>query len=641
VTDIATRDQHRAIYRRWRAQRFSELIGQDAIVTTLRNAVRLGRVGHAYLFAGPRGTGKTSTARILAKAINCTSPIDGEPDDTCVACVAIREGRALDLVEIDAASNRGIDQIRDLREKVRYAPTDLQRKVYILDEAHQITRDGWAALLKTLEEPPEHVVFMFASTDPQDIPATILSRVQRFDFRRLRTSDIAAKLDRILADSGREADADAVELVARLAAGGMRDAESMLDQLLTSSDDRLTADGVRDLLGLADEASVTGFVAALVDGDAAGGIAILDELEDRGRDLRTFGEQVIDALRAAIAARLADPGSSRGAGAATLAGLAAAARRLAGTDLHRDRVGGARLALELALLLPLPDLRATSPVSRSTSPDAAPPKPDAGASPDLGESAAEASPAPSESAPATRPSSRRPAAPEAEPAAASATPRAEPAAVPVAPATEPAATPITRPPEPVAAGVTSSPAADGTTRATADTTADAGTADTGTADTGTADTGTADTGTADTGTADTGTADTGTADTGTADTGTADTEIARVRARWTEILATISRNPAARPLIEACRPIAVEGRVIVLGFPEDKAFLATALERRRSVLEQGISQVLGASYGVRCVATNVEDLPDFEAGADEESRALLDQARRIFVGEATDVGEVS
>jgi len=207
---------HRAIYRRWRAQRFSELIGQEPIVTTLRNAVRLGRVGHAYLFAGPRGTGKTSTARILAKAINCTNPQEGEPDDACPSCVAIRDGRALDLVEIDAASNRGIDQIRDLREKVRYAPTDLRRKVYILDEAHQITRDGWAALLKTLEEPPEHVVFMFASTDPQDIPPTILSRVQRFDFRRLRSADITGKLERILADAGREADRDAVELIARL-----------------------------------------------------------------------------------------------------------------------------------------------------------------------------------------------------------------------------------------------------------------------------------------------------------------------------------------------------------------------------------------------------------------------------------------
>jgi DNA polymerase-3 subunit gamma/tau len=566
VTDIATRDQHRAIYRRWRAQRFSELIGQDAIVTTLRNAVRLDRVGHAYLFAGPRGTGKTSTARILAKAMNCTNPQDGEPDDTCPSCVAIREGRALDLVEIDAASNRGIDQIRDLREKVRYAPTDLRRKVYILDEAHQITRDGWAALLKTLEEPPEHVVFMFASTDPQDIPATILSRVQRFDFRRLRTSDIAAKLERILADSGREADPDAVELIARLAAGGMRDAESMLDQLLTSSDGRLTADGVRDLLGLADQASVAGFVDALVGREPAAGIAILDDLEERGRDLRTFGEQVVEALRAAISTRLADPASSRGAGAATLAALASAARRLAGTDLHRDRVGGARLALELALLLPVADRAEEQPAEQAAAPSVPP-------------EAREVAPAVSPARPTERPR------PAAKPVDVPAEHRPASAA-PTAPA--PAA-----PDRKVAA-----PAArDGT-----------------------------------------GPSSRGDAETASGDTKT-ESEIARVRARWTEILATVGRNPALRPLIQECRPVSVEGRVIVLGFPEDKAFLATALERRRPILEQEISQVLGASYGVRCVATNVEDLPD--VAADDESRALLDQARRIFVGEAADVGEVS
>jgi DNA polymerase-3 subunit gamma/tau len=429
--------------------------------------------------------------------------------------VAIREGRALDLVEIDAASNRGIDQIRDLREKVRYTPTDLRRKIYILDEAHQITRDGWAALLKTLEEPPEHVVFMFASTDPQAIPPTILSRVQRFDFRRLRAADIGGKLELILADAGREADADAVELIARLAAGGMRDAESMLDQLLSTGDGRLTADGVRDLLGLADQASVGAFVDALVAPDPAAGVAILDDLEDRGRDLRTFGEQVIDTLRERIAAGLIGEAAD---GGVPLADLARAARRLAGTDLHRDRAGGARLALELALLLPLVEgVTAAPAVARQPS----------------------AAPAPAPTAVPPRAVRPEPAAPKPEP-------------------------------EPGAAG---------------------------------------------------------------------GDEIARVRAHWPEILAAVGRNPAARPLIEACRPIAVDGRVIVLGFPEDKAFLASALERRRSVLEEGISQVLGASYGVRCVATNVEDLPDL--AVDEDGRALIEKARRIFVGEPVDAGEVS
>jgi len=576
---------HRAIYRRWRAQRFGELIGQDAIVTTLRNAVRLGRVGHAYLFAGPRGTGKTSTARILAKAINCTNLQDGEPDDACPSCIAIREGRALDLVEIDAASNRGIDQVRDLREKVRYAPTDLRRKVYILDEAHQITRDGWAALLKTLEEPPEHVVFMFASTDPHEIPATILSRVQRFDFRRLRPADIAAKLDRILADAGREAEPDAVELIARLAAGGMRDAESMLDQLLSTGDGVLTADGVRDLLGLADQAAVGGFVRALVAPDPAAGVAILDELEERGRDLRAFGEQVIDSLRALIAARLAESADAMdGEGRAALAGLAQAARRLSGTDLHRDRAGGARLALELALLAPLaeetprrPTREQVSEATRgatATTPLAVPegpaPAPGVPALPEA-ESAA------SRSTPAVTPPGPQPPRALQPPPGVKAAPAPQPTRARIRP---PVAAPVPSPA--VSTGASANPAA-------------------------------------------------------------AEPEIAHVRARWPEILAAVGRNPAARPLIEACRPIAVEGRVIVLGFPEDKAFLATALERRRTVLEQGISQVLGAAYGVRCVATNVEDMPAF--AVDEDGRSLLDQARRIFVGEAAgeaaDIGEVS
>ena len=226
---------HQALYRRWRAQTFSEIVGQEAVVATLRNAVATGRVSHAILFTGPRGTGKTSLARILAKALNCTDlQPNADPCDRCASCVAIREGRALDLVEIDAASNRGIEAVRELRDRLAYTPTDLKRKVYILDEAHQITRDAWNALLKSLEEPPEFVTFMFASTHPQEFPPAILSRLQRFDVRRLTVPEISGKLEMILAADGREVDPDAVELIARLAAGGMRDAESILDQLLAS-----------------------------------------------------------------------------------------------------------------------------------------------------------------------------------------------------------------------------------------------------------------------------------------------------------------------------------------------------------------------------------------------------------------------
>ena len=200
---MTTTVPHQAIYRRWRAQTFAEIVGQEAVVETLRNAVRTDRVSHAVLFVGPRGTGKTSLARILAKAVNCTDLRDGDACDACPSCVSIREGTTLDLIEIDAASNRGIDAVRDLRERLPYPPGQLHRKVYILDEAHQITKDAWNALLKSLEEPPDFVIFMFASTEPASFPPAILSRLQRYDVRRLTVAEIEGKLGRILAADGR------------------------------------------------------------------------------------------------------------------------------------------------------------------------------------------------------------------------------------------------------------------------------------------------------------------------------------------------------------------------------------------------------------------------------------------------------
>src|SRR2546423_4866677 len=295
---------HQALYRRWRAQTFAQIVGQEAVVETLRNAVRTDRVAHAILFVGPRGTGKTSLARIVAKALNCTNLQDGDPCDTCPSCVAIREGRALDLIEIDAASNRGIDAIRELRERIHYAPTDLRRKVYILDEAHQITRDAWNALLKSLEEPPDFVVFMFASTHPQEFPPAIMSRLQRFDVRRLTPTDIEGKLQRILDADGRTTTPEAAHLIAHLAAGGMRDAESMLDQLLASGGDRLDEAPVRDLLGLAEAQGIPSFVDSLVPGGAVAGTRILDELDHPGRDARVFLDPVVAAIRTQLVASL-------------------------------------------------------------------------------------------------------------------------------------------------------------------------------------------------------------------------------------------------------------------------------------------------------------------------------------------------
>jgi DNA polymerase III subunit gamma/tau len=407
---------HQALYRRWRAQTFAQIVGQEPVVETLRNAVRTDRVSHAVLFVGPRGTGKTSLARILAKAVNCTNLQDGDPCDACPSCVSIREGRALDLVEIDAASNRGIDAIRDLRERINYAPTDLKRKVYILDEAHQITKDAWNALLKSLEEPPDFVIFMFASTHPQEFPPAILSRLQRFDVRRLTVAEIEGKLARILEADGRTAEPEALRLIARLAAGGMRDAESMLDQLLASSGDTLDEARVRDLLGLAEADAIDGFVDALVAGDAVGGIGILDRLEDRGRDPRAFLDQVVESLRARLVASLSS--SDRTSSSA----VAAAARRVAAIDPNRAGTGGLRLQLELALFAAPAEIpQRVDAVARTPIPAARPPT-------------ADEAPPPSrpiaESAPVADSTNRTPNAPATNPAATPAAATATPAAAP-------------------------------------------------------------------------------------------------------------------------------------------------------------------------------------------------------------------
>jgi DNA polymerase-3 subunit gamma/tau len=330
----------RALYRRWRAQRFAELVGQDPIVNTLRRAVATDRIVHAYLFVGPRGTGKTSTARILAKAINCLERgDDGEPCDRCAACVAIRDGRALDVIEIDAASHGLVEDARDLVMRASTAPSDLRRRVYIIDEVHMLSPHAFNALLKLIEEPPDHVVFILATTDTHRVPPTIISRTQRYDFRRLATDVIAAKLTRITSAEGVQADPAALDLIARLADGGMRDAESLLDQVMSYAGDRVAVDSVRDAVGLADEEAIAGLLDAFVSGEAPGALQRIADLSDAGRDLGQVAQQLEGEGRRRLLATPTDPVLAR-----RLATILRTASE-AGTAGARD--GRARLQLEL------------------------------------------------------------------------------------------------------------------------------------------------------------------------------------------------------------------------------------------------------------------------------------------------------
>jgi DNA polymerase III subunit gamma/tau len=523
-----------AIYRRWRSQRFEELIGQDPIVTTLRNAVASDKIAHAYLFVGPRGTGKTSMARILAKAINCTERGgDGEPCDRCAACVSIREGRAMDVIEIDAASHGLVEDARDLVMRALTAPAELQLRVYIIDEVHMLSTHAFNALLKLVEEPPPHVVFILATTDTHKVPATVVSRTQRFDFRRIPASLIAGKLARILAAEEADADPAALDVIAELADGGMRDAESLLDQVLAFAGGRITAEAVREVVGLADEAEISALLDAYLAGDAPAALDRIEGLADAGRDMGQVAAQAEGQARGRLLRSAADPPLAR-----RLAGML---RTLAEAATVGAREGRARLALEL--------LAVESPPSAS-----APAFP-AIAAPVEGADPVRATPV------AARPA--------AKPATGPAPLEERPAPRPDAPAAE--AIPL-------------------------------------------------------------------------ASKGPPPTEVAGVRSRWGDVVERAA--PAIKPLLRECRPIAVDGARLTLAFPEERAFMRAKAATRATAIEQLLSVVLGGSWAIECVASNVELEPLTVAQAivadpgDADGLALLEGVLRITGGELVDAPEV-
>jgi DNA polymerase-3 subunit gamma/tau len=293
-----------ALYRRWRPRTFDEVVGQEHIVRTLRNALTSGRIHHAYLFAGPRGTGKTTTARLLAKAVNCLALEDQRPCNECAICQAVNEGRLLDLIEIDAASNTGVDNVRELRERVGFRPNEARYKVYVIDEVHMLSTSAFNALLKTLEEPPPHAIFVLATTEPHKIPVTVLSRCQRFDFRRIPISEIVARLEWLAEQEDIRIDRAALTLVARQATGSMRDAESLLDQLASYDDSDITVVEVHAALGTGAGETVIQVTDALARGDVAQGLGAINTAVDEGADPRQFARQMVEHLRALLLLRL-------------------------------------------------------------------------------------------------------------------------------------------------------------------------------------------------------------------------------------------------------------------------------------------------------------------------------------------------
>ncbi len=414
-----------ALYLKWRPSTLDEVVGQEHVTTTLRNALKQGKVRHAYLFSRPRGTGKTSVARLLAKAVNCLHADPAQrPDNTCAHCVAVNEGRFLDLIEIDAASHTGVDDVRDLRDKVAFSPSQGRYKVYIIDEVHRFSGAAFDALLKTLEEPPPHALFVLATTEIDKVPATIKSRCQRFDFRRIPLAQIVDRLEQLTETEGLEVERHALELVARQSTGSLRDAISLLDQLVADPKAEITLEMAEDVLGVSGSQAAAEIAQAALSLDTAAGLEAINRAVDAGAEPRQLAREVVDWLRNVLLVVVGGPGmvDVSDATAQILAQQARAADRAqviqalrAFNDAIQDTHGGWQPQLPLELALASCTLRPTPPPTAQAAPGAEQP----------------ATPAPVP-APATTPPLQTAAAPAPAQTPHPAKPTPEPAAAPSA-----------------------------------------------------------------------------------------------------------------------------------------------------------------------------------------------------------------